>query len=57
MEYTVVEVFDINELIVSVNKLIADGWKLQGGVSHSKNTNYRSNNMTFCQALIKDKKN
>jgi hypothetical protein len=53
MKYIVIEEFDIEALIVSVNKLIADGWKLQGGVSHSKNTNHNNINMTFCQALIK----
>lgn len=53
MKYILVEENSIETLMESVNKLITDGWKPLGGVSHSKNPDLRGN-ISYCQALVKE---
>ena len=51
MKYLIQEEGSANQLEVSVNRLITDGWKPLGGVNFRKD-NFK--NTLFCQALIKE---
>lgn len=45
MEYTVLNAITLKGLIKDVNKKLAEGWKLQGGIAHGAGYN---------QAMIKE---
>jgi len=51
MEYKIVASEYRHIIMDEVNKLLQEGWKLQGGISSSWNTT----GGFFCQAMVKDK--
>ncbi len=51
MKYLIQEEGSALQLEISVNRLITEGWKPLGGVSHCKNYD---GYLIYCQALIKE---
>jgi hypothetical protein len=55
MEYTIVEGFEAEEVIATVNKLLSEGWELHGSLAISGVVNSeegRVNNL-YAQAMTK----
>jgi hypothetical protein len=50
MKYFVVQESSADALTDTVNEMLEDGWKLQGGMSVGGDNGYRF----FCQAMIKE---
>jgi len=53
MNYYVVNEYLIENLINEVNKLLDQGWELQGGISCSLSESDDYHYTEYCQALIK----
>lgn len=52
MEYLVISDTILNRLIDSINRLLSEGWKCQGGICAYENNNFDD---YFYQAMIKVK--
>jgi hypothetical protein len=55
MEYQVVEGYTTTTLEKNVNKLLADGWELWGGVSVAHRSTYEDNEYSYAQAMVRRK--
>jgi len=52
-EYTVITAASANDLELSVNERLKDGWECQGGISIAM---LAESGREFCQAMVKDVK-
>jgi len=50
-EYTIITAASANDLELSVNERLKDGWECQGGISIAMLT---ESGREFCQAMVKD---
>ena len=54
MQYIVIEEISVEDLAKGVNKMIADGWRPQGGVSISLSESPEYQYYAAAQAMIKE---
>lgn len=52
LEFTIVAKADPKQFIKVVNKLMGEGWTLQGGTAFSGET--AETNQVFCQAMVRE---